>query len=118
MKRNKLSIIMIAFAVFALLAIAGCAGMTPLQKHTVAMGTHNRIIGDYLILYSQQTPEIQAKWKAKIDPIVKQLDDAMTVWDNAFTNKDDPEAKRQLYMAVKSQLFDLFFKYGVKVKER
>jgi len=25
---------------------------------------------------------------------------------------------KQLYMAIKSQLFDLFFKYGVKVKER
>lgn len=110
-KRNKL------IAVIVLAFFVGCAGMTALQKHTMAMGTHNRIMGDYLRLYDQQPPEIQAKWKAKIDPIAMQLDDAMTVWDNSFTNQDDPEAKRQLYMAIKSQLFSLFFKYGVEIEE-
>ncbi len=104
--------------IIALVFVVSCASMTALQKHTVTMGTHNRIIGDYLTLYDQQAPETKMKWKATVDPIVRQLDDAMTVWDNSFTNQDDPEAKRQLYLAVKSQLFSLFFKYGIKVEER
>lgn len=112
-QKNKLIAVIIALAF-----VVSCAGMTALQKHTVAMGTHNRIVGDYLLLYDRQTPEIQAKWKADIDPIVRQFDDAMTVWDNSFTNQDDPEAKRQLYLAIKSQLFSLFFKYGVEIEEK
>lgn len=111
-RRSKLITVIITLAF-----LVGCAGMTVLQKHAVAMGTHNRIIGDYLVLYDQQLPETQVRWKANVDPIVRQLDDAMTVWDNSFTNQDDSESKRQFYLAVKSQLFSLFFKYGVKIEE-
>ena len=111
-RKSKLIIVMVA-----LIFLISCAGMTALQKHTMTMGTHNRIVGDYLALYDRQMPETKAKWKADIDPIVQQLDDAMTVWDNSFTNQGDPEVKRQLYMAVKRQLFKLFFKYGVEIEE-
>ncbi len=75
-------------------------------------------MGDYLDQYDLQTPVTKAVWKAKVDPVVRQLDDAMIAVDAAYSiSSVDYTSKRTTYFAIENQLWNLFVKYGVDIKE-
>lgn len=104
-------------AVFIVIFLFSCA-MTAKQKYNIAYGMHVRLMGDYLDEYDRQPPEVQAVLKAKVDPVVRALDDAMIAWDAAFSaDATDWTTKRSAYMAIESQLWALFLKYGVNIQE-
>ena len=65
-----------------------------LMDYSDALQWYTRQARIYEIHYQAATPEIQAKWKAEIDPVFYDAKDALDVWGRAVKSGTlDPDAE-------------------------
>ena len=97
--------------------LAGCAAWQVSPEHTYlkALKHFNNTIETYEQHYQLQTPETKAKWKERIDPLIKTTSNALDIWGTMI---GDTQAEMN-YQMVFSQLVQALFSIGViEVEEK
>lgn len=105
-------VLMVVFSACSLLPFKG-AQLTPEQRYAEAVVTFNSIYETYLDEYDLATPEIQAKWKANIDPKMAEASLALRTWGDAVRDGLSPEVKEQLFIHLKNIAWKMLFDSGV-----
>ena len=65
---------------------------------------------------NSQTPEVVAKMKTEVNPVIKSAEKALDAWGNAMGSGDE-NAKINTYLSIKDEMISLFLKYGLTIKE-
>lgn len=106
----------ICLTVFLFL-IVGCAAWKVSPEHTYlkALRHFNNTVEIYEENYQLQTPEIQAKWKEQIDPLVKITNTSLNAWGIAINNS---QAEINYRGALANLIQGLFSIGIVEVKEK
>ena len=107
--------------ILALCLVVACAGppMTPTQKYAVTRATFNDILENhYIPFFKAQTPEVQQKLRDEAKPVIHEAADALDMyyWSLTIPN-DDPDARLEFYLTLKTKLINLVAKYGLKIPE-
>jgi hypothetical protein len=119
MQRNKA--LFVGMAVVALIALAGCGSLnalltgqklTPQARYYDALQTFNRNVTTYNEIYKMSPPEIQAKYKAQIDPAVKATSAALDSWKQ-FLNLPESVSKEQIWNDSIKNLLALLITSGI-----
>lgn len=100
-----------------MLLLAGCGTWNISPEHTYlkALKHFNNTIETYEQHYQLQTSETKAKWKERIDPLIKTANDALDIWRTMI---GDTQAEMN-YQMVFSQLVQALFSIGViEVEEK
>ena len=100
--KRKLSFILAALLVMGLV---GCAtlniNLTDEAKYLTALEWYNDNLETYLTHYREQTPEVQAEWRAKYHPIFQAGDIALGTWKGTGTGEQAwQDARRQILAAL------------------
>jgi len=116
MNRKRIFIV-----VFLSMLIISCAhgNMTPAQKYDTYRTTFNDVIEyQYHPWAMRQSMETRALLRVDVNPKIKRVEEALDVYGKEIaTPGGDPEAKLQLYLNLKNDLFALILKYGLKIDE-
>lgn len=93
--------------------------MTPAQRYDTYRTSFNDTIQyQYIPWAKKQTQEKKTLLKAEVNPLIKSTEKALDVYGAELSKPGgDPEAKMQLFLEVKNNLFELLLKYGLKVDE-
>ena len=101
--------------------LSGCAlfeGLTipetPEGKYLAGRQAFNKAVASYEAHYDLAEPEVQARWKEKIDPIVLTGFAALDGWALAIEEGELTEEWEAKLLAVKDRLIDLLFAEGIK----
>ena len=116
MNRLRHDLLMIAVMILAIVAFS-CA-TTPKQKQLMSIETFNGLYKQYLDEYDRQPLDIQAKWKADIDPLWATASDAI----KSYAKIKDPTSltaveKSEAYTTALNQALKILLTYGVEIKE-
>ena len=106
---------------FMAIVLSGCfqallrnrASLTPEQRYAEAVVTFNSIYETYLDEYDLATPEVKAKWKEKIDPLMADASNALRVWGAALRQGLSPNVKEELFIHLKNVAWSALFDYGI-----
>lgn len=117
MNHLRHSIIETLALVLALFIVFACA-TTPKQKQLMTIETFNSMYKQYLDEYDKQTPEVQAKLKANVDPLWATASDAIKV----YAKIKDPTSitaveKSNIYTTALNDALKLLITYGIEIKE-
>ena len=107
--------------ILALCFIVSCAGtqLTPVQKYAVTRATFNDILENhYIPFFKAQTPEVQQKLRDDAKPVIHEAAGALDMyyWSLTIPN-EDPDARLEFYLTLKTKLINLVAKYGLKIPE-
>jgi hypothetical protein len=93
--------------------------MTPAQKYGTYRATFNDVIEHQYIPWAKKQPEEKkVLLRAEANPLIKDVEKALDVYSAELIKPGgDPEAKMQLFLNVKNDLYVLLLKYGLKVDE-
>ena len=105
-------VMLVALSACSLLPFGG-AQLTPEQRYAEAVVTFKAIYESYLDEYDLATPEIQAEWKAKIDPRMADASLALRTWGTALRDGLSLEVKEQLFIHLKNIAWKILFDSGV-----
>jgi hypothetical protein len=103
--------------VIALVVISACVGLTPKHDYMTSRREFTLTLTKYNDWYDVQTPEKQAEWKAKFDPLFIAADDALKTWKTALDSGTTSPAAEQRYLKMKGDLLAMLVKAGVIVEE-
>jgi len=102
----------------------GCATiqvgeMTPAQKYDTYRTTFNDVIEYQYLPWAKIQPETtKVILREEVNPMVKRAEQALDVYGKEVaTPGGDPEAKLNLYLGIKNDLYILLLKYGLKIDE-
>ena len=114
MKRKAISMVL------AVMFLSSCAGMssapvTPQSKYYAALKFFNDTVEQYQAYYMAASPETKAKWKAEINPIIKQASAALDLWADAIGTYG-AEASETKWLTMKTNLIAALIHYGM-IKE-
>ena len=73
--------------------LIGCATINvhPEESYFKALRTFVTLSETYQTEYELQTPEVQADWKARIDPIILRIDKVLDVWGTTMSEEAEIE---------------------------
>jgi hypothetical protein len=86
----------------------GCA-TTSKGKYAQGLDEFDAVMDSFRYYYSMADAETQAKWKAEIMPVLKQVSMALDQWK--FAQND--VTKEQAYVNLYRQAMVLLLKYGI-----
>lgn len=105
----------VCLAIF-LLAIVSCAAwkVSPEHSYLKALKHFNNTVEIYLDNYDIQSPEIQAKWKEQIDPLITSTDQALDVWGTMINDSQAQIDYQKTFGTLIQALLDIGI---VEIKE-
>lgn len=111
--------IIIALAVIVLGAIivmlTGCAqnmNLAPQAQYYSTLKTFNDNIETYLASYQSAVPEVQAKWKATIDPLILTANQALQAWRLSYGSATESQ-KEQIWLDEQKKFMKALVDLGI-----
>jgi hypothetical protein len=119
-KTDKLiigAILIVAAIVLILMGMGmqGCTqtmNLTPSAKYYSALKTWDDNVELYNAAYRAAPPATQAKWKAKIDPLILAADKALMSWRLAYGTADYA-TKEAIWKDAQKQAMALLMEFGI-----
>lgn len=111
-ERFKGKVVVAVIMALALISCATFGNMTGKQKYLMARGTFNDAVKDYITWAKTQPEDVKVKLREN-NQLIKDTESALDAWGLAYDSTDKAEA----YASLSDTLFQIFVRYGIKIKE-
>jgi hypothetical protein len=112
----------IAFVVLTicLLVVGGCTinqNLTPSARYYAALKFFNDTVEQYSLQLTYQTPQTQAVWRGKINPLIRLSSEALDAWGASIGTPEAGTAEAT-WLSLKTKLRQVLVSEGIiKIKE-
>ena len=131
MRRVNVVMMLLFLVVAGIFALTSCSTLsgiiggsdsqlTPEQRYIEARVLFNSVYKTYLDTYDTMPGTVQAKWKERIDPRMKDASAALGAWKVVLAGEEigDPATKEAAYRFLKNKALALLFEYEIlKIEE-
>jgi len=123
---RKFKVFKLIMILLFVMTFSGCAtlsgsltNMTPAQKYDTYRTTFNDVIQYQYLPWAKIQPEsTKVILRTEVNNMIKTTEKALDVYGKEIAIPGgDPEAKMNLYLDIKNDLFALLLKYGLEVDE-
>ena len=99
----------IIFMIATVFIFAGCATQSGWKAYNTANTEFTEIAEQYEAYYQLQDDAAKTCWKEKFDPVFIRGDQALTDWRKVLNAGDDPEAQKNAFGAIKTDIIMILF---------
>lgn len=116
---RKFKFILILLSIVFLVSCAGMSEMTAPQKHLTYRTMFNNILDQFNGWAFSQPEETKIKLRKDVVPLIDEAKDALDLYEKSLSiSTDDPDARLNFYLDLKTKLINLIASYGLKVEEK
>lgn len=116
---QKFKILTVLLAIVFVVSCAGMREMTAPQKHLTYRTMFNNILEQFNGWAVSQPEETKIKLRLNVIPLIDEAKDALNLYEKSlFISTEDPDARLNFYLNLKTKLINLIATYGLKVVEK
>ena len=116
---RRFKFLLVLLSIVFLVSCAGMSNMSAPQKHLTYRTMFNNILDQFNGWAFSQPEEIKIELRKDVVPLIDEAKDALDLYEKSLSiSTDDPDARLNFYLDLKTKLINLIASYGLQVEEK
>ena len=116
---RRFKFLLVLLSIVFLVSCAGMSNMSAPQKHLTYRTMFNNILDQFNGWAFSQPEETKIELRKNVVPLIDEAKDALDLYEKSLSiSTDDPDARLNFYLDLKTKLINLIASYGLQVEEK